>query len=346
MKKIVMTFMSLVAFFGMAEAQNSVSMSAVALEPGGTATLSIDVTNEVEFTAFVLTLNLPDGITIAEALNEDDELAPDVALTTRKKSDHTVSVNVANGKIASFSATNKTFRDASGTLVTVTLQASATAKGGLYPITIADAALTDIEGTDYPMEDASAIAVVRGEMTLSYTMTDAGWGTLIVPFDHSLPTGLTAYTCDGYTTSEGLNWLTLAKATTLAANTPYIVAGAAGTYELTGTPSVANTTYSEGLLTGVYVPTSVAEGYVLQKQSEEVAFFQIAEDSPKTVPAYRCYMGNAPSGAIAFRLYGATGVKNLTKEEAGMLYDLQGRGFEGTTEDGIYIRNGKLIMVK
>ena len=346
MKKIVLTLVSIVAFFGLTEAQNSVSLSAVTIEPGGTATLNIDVANAVEFTAFALTLNLPDGITIAEALNEDDELAPEVALTSRKKSDHTLSVNASNGKMASFSATNKLFRDQSGTLVTATLKANASFKGGLISVT--EAYITDVTGTDYPMADALSVASVEGEITVPFTMTSAGWGTLIIPFDHNVPDGLTAYTCSSFTTTAGVNWLTLAKVSSLSANTPYILAGTTGNYNFSGTPNVTNTTYKEGLLTGVYAPTTIGEGSVLQNQDGEVAFYSVAASDPKAVPAYRCYLNSsAPSGSVAFRLGGTTGIEELTENESdGVLYDLQGRSVCGPLKNGVYIRNGKMILVK
>lgn len=187
-----------------------------------------------------------------------------------------------------------------------------------------------------------------GDDEVSFTMTDAGWGTLIVPFDHSVPNGLTAYTCGGYTTSDGVNWLTLTEASTITANTPYIMAGEAGTYVFTGTPNMAGSVFTEGLLTGVYVPTTINEGSVLQNHDGEVAFYAVAASDPKAVPAYRCYLNSsAPSGSVAFRLNDTTGIIGLTvNEDDDMVYDLQGRSVCGPLKNGVYIRNGKMVLVK
>ena len=201
----------------------------------------------------------------------------------------------------------------------------------------------------YESDVAEFDYTVLSSIVIPFTMTEVGWGTLIVPFYAEVPSGLTAYTCSRYSTAGEVNWLDLERTESLAANTPYILSGTAGEYSFTGVPDAELMSYTNGLLTGVYVATSIDRGYVLQKQDDEVAFFKVANGKQKTVPAYRCYLNDQPSGSTAFYLGGTTQIENAFNEvelSDSIVYDLQGRRCEGTLKSGVYIRNKQLFYVK
>lgn len=201
----------------------------------------------------------------------------------------------------------------------------------------------------YESDVAEFDYTVLSSIVIPFTMTEVGWGTLIVPFYAEVPSGLTAYTCSRYSTAGEVNWLDLERTESLAANTPYILSGAAGEYSFTGVPDAELMSYTNGLLTGVYVATSIDRGYVLQKQDDEVAFFKVANGKQKTVPAYRCYLNDQPSNSAAFYFGDTTLMENVLNEVElgdGIVYDLQGRRCEGTLKSGVYIRNKQLFYVK
>ena len=179
------------------------------------------------------------------------------------------------------------------------------------------------------------------ETTVPFTMTSAGWGTLILPFEAEIPTGLTAYSTSSYDDSD---ILTLSEATSLEANTPYIMAGTAGSYEFKGVATNTQSSYTNGLLTGVFADTDINSGYVMQMQGDDVAFYLV--NTTVTVPAYHCYI-SAKSSSTIFRFGDVTAIENaLQTISSEPIYDLSGRQVEGALKQGIYIQGGKKFFVK
>ena len=182
--------------------------------------------------------------------------------------------------------------------------------------------------------------------------TDAGYGTLMVPFPvSSLPTGVKAYTCsaiDGAT-------LKLDEVTALEPNIPYIIEGA-WEEKLTGDFSRGyQECFTEGLLTGTYCGVEVPVGsYVLQKQGGVVGFYNVTEASvsnrPVYVPANHAYL-TAPSEARALYFNNATAIRAieaLTSGEA-EIYNAAGAR-QNSLQKGVNIikQGGKTfkVMVK
>ncbi len=171
---------------------------------------------------------------------------------------------------------------------------------------------------------------------------DAKYGTFCAPYDVTIPTGVTA----SKVTSVGANgFLTLTDlSTTIPANTPVVLFAESGleTVEFFGVAEEGDPT--AGLLTGVYEPTDITSGYVLQNLDNKVAFYLV--DSEITVPANRCYL-TAPAGsvkALAFPDGTLTSISEIqAADEKAVIYDLSGRRVSKATK-GIYIINGKKVI--
>lgn len=143
------------------------------------------------------------------------------------------------------------------------------------------------------------------QVTVGLTVTEAGWATLMLPFDADLPGGLNAYTCESTEAGEeeGVANLVLTSATSLEANTPYIIQGIADTYEFEGVSTATQNQYTNGLLTGTYVQMpAVAGSYVLQNPAATgIGFYKVAEVIP-TVGAYRAYMNAETADAAGINV--------------------------------------------
>jgi len=177
--------------------------------------------------------------------------------------------------------------------------------------------------------------------------TAAGWGTVILPFAFDeLPADVKAYTCaavDGAT-------LTLVEATALEANKPYIIEGA-WEATLTGDAQGTALTYTEGLLTGTYADMEAANGtYVMQKHDDTVGFYQVdTESAQPKVPANHAYLAVPDSGVKAFFLgdEAADAIHSVfTAVANGDIYDLAGRKAAQMNKGGVYVVNGKKIIIK
>ena len=200
---------------------------------------------------------------------------------------------------------------------------------------------TGIEAEEFNFDPAS-------EHTVTLTISAAEWATLILPFADALPEGVKAYSC---AEAAGEN-LTLVEAESIDANTPYLVSGAEGTYTFTGYGMADKDAYTKGLFTGTYVDYQTTAGnntYVLQNGAEGVAFYLVGEDAQPMVKAYRCYMTYAATeGAPVFRIgKGTTSIDNvqLTNDNV-VIYDLMGRKVNTMVKGGMYIVNGKKVVIK
>ena len=176
--------------------------------------------------------------------------------------------------------------------------------------------------------------------------------TRIFPFTPVLPSGVKAYSCEAVADDV----LTLVAVAEPAANTPYILYAKDGYTgdALTGYGTATADTYTEGLLTGVYTETAALnESYVLQKNGDVVAFYQVDTSvATPSVGAYRCYLTTSGEArALHFRFADdeTTGIKSLTPDPSpigeGSIYTLNGQRVENPTK-GLYIINGKKVVIK
>ncbi len=213
-----------------------------------------------------------------------------------------------------------------------------------------------------------AIATYLNDLkTITWTLTDAKYGTLILPFEEMIPEGLTVYTCSSVSGDE----LVLEEVETgiFAANTPYIIYGGdieeTEQYTFSNEAENSKNQYNKGLLTGTLTAITLNANenhYVLQNQEQEVeeemvnvlAFYNVATDDI-TVGANHCYLtysddtGGNVKVALNFPGSGvATAIKAVeTAPQTGSeaIYDLSGRKVTNP-RSGIYIKGGKKVIIK
>ncbi len=191
-------------------------------------------------------------------------------------------------------------------------------------------------------------------LPVDWEMTEAGWGTLILPFEAEVPNGLTLYAGDALTVSN--SELTVGEASeSIEANVPYLVSGTEGTYSFTGAPTNTDDSYTAGMLVGTLVDmtqddfTANSGQYVLQNHEDEgLAFYPITDESTGvTLDAYHCYLTSAVS-PNAVKLPGmATAIEAVESDVIAndVIYDLSGRRVAKAVK-GVYIMNGKKVLVK
>ncbi len=131
MKKLMFIGVLLAMACGM-QAQEAVKVSDFNLAAGETKTVEIELVNTNEYAQAQFVITLPEGVTIPKVLNDDDEEVFDIQLTSRKKSDHTVTSSDKSEKkdgsgpygVVIVSVSNKTFRGHDGALVTFAVKAA------------------------------------------------------------------------------------------------------------------------------------------------------------------------------------------------------------------------------
>lgn len=119
----------------------------------------------------------------------------------------------------------------------------------------------------------------------------AGWTTLILPFNTTLHENLTAMavtTTDG-TTDDGYQLLTTDTLATITANTPCILTGPAGTYEFADYGLAAADTYTTGLLCGTYTTLQTPQGTYLPTDDADTPAFERTTETTAIQP-YTAYI--------------------------------------------------------
>lgn len=178
-----------------------------------------------------------------------------------------------------------------------------TSVGGTIACQAGGSLYTEAGNADFTIAEASQ-ATVDVEIE-----ADKNYATRIFPFTPTLPSGVTAYSCAA---TEG-DVLTLVEENTPAANVPYIIYAETKIDEdLEGWGTAGATSYTEGLLTGVYEDTEAPVGtYVLQNNDSKFGFYQVVDVQP-TVPANRCYMeDNSFSEARAAYFFPGTDITGI-----------------------------------
>ena len=175
----------------------------------------------------------------------------------------------------------------------------------------------------------------------SYTITigEAGWSTFVSPFATTAPSGVTAYVV----TSVSDGTASLAKVSSIAANEPVILQGAAGEYKMT----VVSEAESANNLLKTSFNYFKANGtqYVLANGSKGIGFYKAAAGT--IINGGRGYLSISGSASNEF----VFGIEDniyetvTSNKEDNVYYNLQGVRVDKPTM-GVYIVNGKKVVLK
>ena len=324
------------------------------------------------YTAYNMDIFLPDGISTDKdnvLMTEEGSEGIYPCTYNKIKKEYTYTHGVSASmpstnqlRIACTSDINEEFTKTSGTLFRVYVELDAT-KFTFSPkpiVTVSGIGLVVKEGAQkYVPADFSCRPFATGipaERTLPLNISATNKiGTLILPFDAALPTGVKAYQC--MSVDAEAQSLKLTAASSITACTPYIVYaenGYSGT--ISGTVNLTATypdedIYTDGNLTGILSPTVVNTGYIMQNQGDGPMFYD-AEGENFSLPAGRCYFTPSPSAALAnvmgFRFVDAetthiSGVENGKATSNIFYYDLTGRRVAHPAK-GLYIHQGKKVF--
>ena len=186
---------------------------------------------------------------------------------------------------------------------------------------------------------------------LPVTVTAVGYATFFAPVAVTVPAGVTAHTV----TING-EWATLTaiEGGVIPANTGVVLVAGEGSHNFAITTTDATATSA---LVGTTAATYIAaDAYVLSNGANGVGFYgAILNQQGNTAflnnshKAYLPMTDGVNAASYSFRFEeGTTGISEVKGENGNVktIYDLTGRRVEAITAPGIYIVNGKKVLVK
>lgn len=315
------------------------------------ACFEIEMTNSEIVWGFQFEMLLPEGMTL-DTTYDPFELNEDRFPYTEdrkhnKTFDHSIQYNqLEDGwiRVMVFATDAETrISENEGVVLYAYYLTSESMPTGVYPIDIraAKMAITPTESI-IPAPAQTAVAVEgQSKMDITFTLTDAGWGTLMLPFDAAVPTGLTAYSCEEVTDDV----LQLQPQESIVSGVPYVMGGKAGNYTFQGIPEVKIEEPVCGQLRGTYLNNSIEEGYVLQNGDLGIAFYRVNAEKPVTVPAWHCSLApQTGTQASMLRMGDTTGIMPLTMQQEDHCYGLDGIRMTATNTGEVFIMNGKKYL--
>ena len=203
----------------------------------------------------------------------------------------------------------------------------------------------------------------EADVTLTRTLAAGSYNTFAAPFSTAIPSGWTVKELSSTSFADGTLTLKFATATSIEAGKPYLVKVA------------ANTDLSTAPFTGVIVSkdaqpfTSTDVDFIptlgattIEGSDTKAVLFLEANNTllnPSALPAnmkgFRAYflLKGAATSARSFNLNlgdEATGIKAIDNGQLTIdndrYYDLQGRRISKATQKGVYIQNGKKVVIK
>ena len=183
------------------------------------------------------------------------------------------------------------------------------------------------------------------------TVSEAEYATLYLGFNARIPSTVEAYTV----TKVNDGWVSLTQVTgVLPSNQGVIIKAPARDYkffyEETATADVTG-----NLLEGTLVNQNIEEEAYVLGQIDGVVGLYLAEmtDGTWLNNANKAYLPvsavpNASATFYGFDWEGTTGIDEITEngEQSTVIYDLTGRRVEAITAPGIYVVNGRKVLVK
>ena len=205
----------------------------------------------------------------------------------------------------------------------------------------------------------------EADVTLTRTLAAGSWNTFAAPFSTAIPEGWTVKELTSATFADGTLTLNFANAASIEAGKPYLVKVAANTDLSTApfTGAIVSKDAQPFTSTDVdFIPTLGAT--TIEGSDTKAVLFLAAGNkllNPSALPAnikgFRAYFqlkGETASLARAFSMnFGdgeTTGIIAIGTDRAASTdnatYTLDGRRISKATQKGVYIQNGKKVIIK
>lgn len=345
----------------------TLSQDKVALSAGASASVDVLLTSSISLSLLSAKLELPENVTatVSNAISALSYTAPNLMYiggmmgqSLPAGTDYrlcTLTLTAADGFAASGEVK----------LTGITTSTSTAQSIGVPDVTLPVEIAVTLDETE---ENDAVLEALDGQtctVTLQRTLAAGGWNTFAVPFNMAIPEGWTVKELNTASIAGEVLTLNFADATTIEAGKPYLVKVAATTDLSTApfTGAIVSKDAQPFTSTDVdFIPTLGATT-IPDGDTKAVLFLAAGNKllNPSALPAdmkgFRAYFqlkGEAASLARAFSMnFGdgeTTGIIAIGTDRAASTdnatYTLDGRRISKATQKGVYIQNGKKVIIK
>lgn len=385
MKKKIFTLLALFACVLSASADNTITVSEALVTKGGTGTFNVELTNSDEFKGFTMFLTLPDGINLVSVTSNPARMndMEDPTGSNPYGLGYIAMKPITGTSGAIFSVTVSADASlAAGAKLDAKLDKITFGKSdGSGDVSIADVNFK-IEITDKVILDENSLSLPAAQsgvnVLVKRTLKAGVWNTLCLPFEMTIEqvkekfgddvklaemdSEAAPYTVSG--NSFTVNFIESDMTDKFYANWPYIVKPTIDVTSFTlesvdVAPDESSTTEAwtrkEGKATVTYAKFigTLKAGTVLDADNLFISNNKFYYSSGSTtIKGFRGYFYikdfNSSSSAPEFVVNGTPtkieGVQIITDD--GQLYNLKGQKVDNPTQKGVYIQNGKKVVIK
>ena len=187
-------------------------------------------------------------------------------------------------------------------------------------------------------------------------ISELGWGTLALPVATVIQSAVTAYSATSVSTTS-VRFDEITNDVLGAEEGVVVYADGGGTFYF---PESSETGSTGSIMTGVvdeggYTFTTAGEAYVLRvsgtgDDDNDLGIVFSLVGANETIDQYKAYVKAPADGSSISFSFGGTLVEGIGSVEAaveatGIYYDLQGRVVKNPAKGGIYIRDGKKVII-
>lgn len=383
MKKLLV-FMTLLANVICTYAADVLSVTSAGIPKGANGTLTINLSSDVTYAAFQMEVTLPSGLTYVGVANGDlltthtVNVSGTTTLTITGSANPTTEFTGTDGSLCVI--TVKAANDATGMDGSIAANANLTKADATaiytteavpFNVAITDGIVLDEDDTNLPMTQQGV------DVTVNRTLKADVWNTVCFPFGMTAGQVVSSFgsdvqacymsscTTSGNTITVGFTSIDITEEGILA-NYPYLIKpqSAITTFTLTAIDIAPNET--EAVETVKSGPTTTAKfigtlkaGTVIPADNlflSDNKFYY--SDGTNTIKGFRGYFwlkdfSSASASRLLLSIDGeTTGIYNISSDtgaftiEDGRIYNLNGMELNSPAKKGIYIQNGKKIVVK
>lgn len=198
--------------------------------------------------------------------------------------------------------------------------------------------------------------------TITLSSTATSWGTICLPYTAQTTTGTTLYTVAGSTSDRQGIVVESKEDGILVAGTPYIFkAETEGTFYKASNDSVSEVVAGAnnlvGILTDKTLNGSEVEGIYILATSDGI-WHEMSQGATVKFKAHRAYLSSMPAQVASsskprLSIIGTDGLSairgvdsNINTPSTKVIYTLAGQRVSTMTKGGIYIVNGKKVLIK